>query len=298
LPSRAGNRTPSPGFVLALAVLAISWGSILVRLCGVAPLPIAFYRTAIAAAVLAPFASRQVLSTPIPGRVFVRIALAGALLALHFGAWIWSLNLTSVGSSVVLVSTQPIFAALISGLALGEPAPARVYGGITICMAGTLLISGADWGISGHRLLGDALAVVAAAAAAACFVVGRSVRSQVPFLAYFFLLCASAAAFLALAARAAGQSLSGFPARDYLYLAALALLPTLIGHGCLNLAVRHLRVYVVNLAAFGEPILATLYAWILFGEPITASLLAGGSMIGCGVFLSIEPAKTAPEGSH
>jgi drug/metabolite transporter (DMT)-like permease len=298
LPSREGNRSFSPGLALALAVLAISWGSILVRLCSAAPLSIAYYRMAMAAALLAPFALRRILSSPPPSRILGSIALAGAFLAVHFGAWIWSLDLTSIGSSVVLVSTQPLFSALISGFALGERAPAKVYVGMAVSLAGTLLISGADWRLSEWRILGDVLAVVAAAAGAACFVVGRSVRAQVPFVVYFFLLCATAAIFLAGGAWVARQPLTGFPARDYFYLAALAILPTLVGHGCLNWAVRHLRVYIVNLAAFGEPILATLYAWVLFREPIPLSLLAGAVLIALGILLSIRPSKPAAAGTR
>ncbi len=298
MPSREGNRGLSPGFALALAVLAISWGSILVRLCDAPPLSIACYRMALTAALLAPLAFRRIHFASFPPSLLGRIGLAGAFLAVHFGAWIWSLDLTSIGSSVVLVSTQPLFSALISGFALGERAPAKIYAGISIALAGTLLISGADWGLSGQRLLGDALAVMAAAAGAGCFVVGRSVRSHVPFVAYFFLLCATAAALLAVAALAARQPLIGFPVRDYLYLAALAILPTLVGHGCLNWAVRYLRVYLVNLAAFGEPILATVYAWILFREPITPSLLAGGTLIASGIFFSLQSAKSPAAGSH
>ncbi|MCI0567088.1 MAG: DMT family transporter [Acidobacteria bacterium] len=298
MPSREANQALSPGVALVLAVLAISWGSIFVRLCHAPPLSIACYRMALAAALLAPFALRRLHFSSIPSNVLGRIVLAGAFLAVHFGAWIWSLDLTSIGSSVVLVSTQPLFSALISGFALEERAPAKFYVGIAVSVAGTLLISRADWGISGKRLMGDALAVVAAAAGAGCFVVGRAVRSRVSFVTYFFLLCATAAIFLAAAALAARQPLTGYPARDYFYLAALAILPTLVGHGCLNWAVRHLRVYLVNLAAFGEPILATVYAWILFGEPITPSLLAGGGMIASGILLSLQPSKSAPLGSH
>src|SRR5689334_8831024 len=98
---------------LALAVFGISWGSILVRLCQVAPLSLASYRMGFAALLLAPLALRPSQFASIPPRLLARIALAAACLAVHFGAWIWSLQLTSIGSSVVLVSTQPLFSALI-----------------------------------------------------------------------------------------------------------------------------------------------------------------------------------------
>ena len=297
MPARE-NREPSPGLALALAVVAISWGSILVRLCSAPPLSIACYRNAIAAVLLAPFAYRKIFSSHLLPGTLGRILLAGAFLAVHFGAWIWSLELTSIGSSVVLVSTQPFFAALVSGFALGERAHPKVYVGMALSLAGTLLISGADWGISPERFLGDALALVAAAAGAGCFVVGRSVRNQIPFLDYFFLLCATAAVLLAAAALAAQQPLTGFTASDYLCLVALAVFPTLVGHGCLNWAVRHLRVYLVNLAAFGEPILATLYAWILFREPVTLALLSGGGLIAIGILLSIRASSRVTAGAR
>ena len=287
-----GNLAISPAFALALAILAISWGSILVRLCSAGPLAIACYRMALAALFMAPFAIRPLLSSPIPRETLARIGLASAFLAIHFGAWIWSLSLTSIGSSVVLVSTQPLFSAMVSGLALGERAPARIYAGVALSIAGTILITGADFGLSRERLEGDLLSLLAAAAAAACFIVGRSVRKEIPFTAYFFLLCAIAAALLAGSALVIGQPLTGFRPSDYLYLAALAILPTLIGHGCLNWAVRHIRVYYVNLAAFGEPILATIYARILFGEPVAPSLFAGGGLIISGILLSLRPDKT------
>jgi len=53
--------------------------------------------------------------------------------------------------------------------------------------------------------------------------------------------------------------------------------------------VRHLRVYVVNLAAFGEPILATLYARLLFGEKVTPSLIGGAALILAGIVLAVRP---------
>jgi len=294
LPSRGGTPAFSPGLALALAVIAISCGSILVRLCSGGPLSIAFYRMALAAVLLAPFAFRRGMPGSFSRGTWARVLLAGLFLAIHFGAWIWSLGLTSVGSSVVLVSTQPLFSGLISGAVLGERASAKFYGGISLCLAGTLWISGADWGLSRERLVGDLLSLVAACAAAACFVVGRSVRSEVPFLPYLFLLHAGAAVFLGGAALATGQALTGFPARDAVWLVAMAIVPSLVGHGCLNWAVRHLRVFIVNLATFGEPVLATLYARALFREPISHSLLAGSCLIAAGVVISLLPGSSLP----
>jgi drug/metabolite transporter (DMT)-like permease len=290
-------RSLSPRLALALAVIAISWGSILARLCEAGPLVVACYRMAVAALLLFPFVMRQLPSlVEVPG-FLAAVTLAGALLAVHFGAWIWSLSLTSIGSSVVLVSCQPLFSALFSGWVLREKAPARIYAGSGVSLLGILVISRGDWGLSTRQALGDFLALLAASAGAACFVVGRSIRHRVGFMPYFFCLCAVGAVILAAAAMAAGQSLLGLGSRDAYALLGLAIVPTLLGHGCLNWAVRHLPVYTVSLAAFGEPVLATIYARVFFLEPIRPSLILGATFIGAGILICLLRPALRPQGA-
>lgn len=279
-----------PAAALVLAVLAISWGSILVRFCSAGPLAIACLRLTFATFFLAPLVLPGLGRATPRSRAAGRTLLAAGFLALHFGTWIASLRLTSIGSSVLLVSTQPLFSALLSGAWLGERPGKRFYAGMAICLAGMLLLTGADFGSSRSRLLGDVLALLAAAAGAAYFVLGRSVRADVPFGAYLFVVYGVAGAFLAVAALLARQPLLGFPPRELLPLAAMALFPSIIGHGGLNYAVRHLPAFTVSLAALGEPVLATLIARWLFDEPLTAALLGGGALILAGMLLAAAPA--------
>lgn len=280
-----------PGVALGLAIFAVSWGSILVRFCAAPPLVIAFYRLGFATLFLLPFVA--IRHPPLVRRPDARTGwlglAAGFLLALHFGVWITSLAFTTVASSVVLVSTQPIFSALFSGPALGEKAPGRLYLGVAVCLAGTALIAGADFSLSLAHLKGDLLALAGAAAAAGYFVVGRSVRAEIPFWNYLLLVYGSAAVVLGLAATAARNPILENRSQDYFWFFVMALVPSLVGHSCFNWAVRHLRVYHVNLAAFGEPILASLYAFLLFGERLPPSLWAGAALVFGGVIVSLPP---------
>jgi len=269
-----------------------------VRLCSAGPLVIACYRVGIAAAILAPFAVRKGALRRFSARVSIRVFLAGLLLAAHFGAWIWSLNLTSIGSSVLLVSSQPLFSAFLSGAILGERAPARTYAGISVSLAGMILISGGDLRLSPDRLTGDLLAVVAAVAGAGYFVIGRQLRAELPFVTYLFAIYGAAAALLGIAAWNADQPLTGLRPADYAWLSVMAVVPSIIGHGGLNWAVRHVRVFLVSLAAFGEPILATFYAWLLFREPVPPALISGAALIFAGILISLpRPARTSFQGS-
>ncbi|HMC82970.1 MAG TPA: DMT family transporter [Candidatus Polarisedimenticolia bacterium] len=279
----------SPGLALVVAVVAVSWGSIFARLCHAPPLVIAFHRLGFSTLLLLPILAARGEAT----RLFPRghptiLALAsGLLLALHFATWISSLALTTIASSVVIVSTQPVFSALISSRVLGEKAPVRLYVGVSVCLAGTLLISGGDLSFSPDRLVGDLLALAGAAAAAGYFVVGRSLRTKIPFVSYLVVVNGSGALFLGVMAVAVGESLTGQRPSDYFWFLMMALVPSLLGHTCLNWAVRHLEVYRVNLTAFGEPVLATLYAFLLFGERPAPSLWTGAALVFAGVLLAL-----------
>jgi len=287
-----------PGLALVVAVVAVSWGAIFVRLCHAPPLVIAFYRLGFSTLLLLPIlAARGEAKSIFPrGRPTILTLASGLLLALHFATWISSLALTTIASSVVIVSTQPVFSALFSARVLGEKAPARLYAGVSVCLAGTLLISGGDLSLSPDRLAGDLLALAGAAAAAGYFVIGRSLRARIPFLSYLVWVNGSGALFLGAMAAAMGESLLRLRPSDYFWFLMMAMVPSLLGHTCLNWAVRHLEVYRVSLTAFGEPILATLYAYLLFGERPTPSLWTGAALVFAGVVLALprhaEPVST------
>ncbi len=292
------SRSPlAAGLALALAILAVSWGAILVRWCEAPSLVIAFYRLALATVLLVPFA----LATGGRGSILpagpslALVAASGLLLSVHFGAWITSLSYTTVASSVVLVSTQPLFSAFLSGLFLREKAPPRLYAGVVLALAGTAVIAGGDLALSPDRLKGDVLALVGAAAAAGYFVIGRRVREEMRFFGYLVLVYGFSALFLGAAAAASGENLLRVSRGDLGWLLLMAAGPTAVGHGCFNWAVRRLQVFYVNLAAFGEPILASFYAFLLLGEPLGASLWAGGALVFAGIVLALPTqARSGP----
>src|SRR6478752_3870283 len=95
--------------------------------------------------------------------------------ALHFWSWNTSVTLTTVAASVVLVNTQPVVVALLSGVWLRETPTGRQWMGIAIAMVGALvvvlpeLVGGAPTGDHPRALLGDCLALVGALTAAIYF---------------------------------------------------------------------------------------------------------------------------------
>lgn len=303
--ARGGGGVPErppipPALALVVAVAAVSWSGPLVRFTTAPALAVAAWRLTIAVAFIA-------LVLLVRGRPMPRLArldwflaaVSGVFLAAHFWTWIASLDLTTVSSSVVLVSTQPVFVALFSGAFLGERATARQWSGILVAVAGAAVIAWGDFSLGRDALIGDALAIAGAFFVSVYYVIGRRLRAGIDLWWYIGIVYGIAAAVLLAAATVMpGVSLVGYGTNDWVVFAALAAGPMMLGHTGLNYALRYVRAYVANLAVLGEPIGATLIAWVLpaIGEVPGPQLVAGGALILGGIGLTVLHAETGTGG--
>ena len=278
----------SPRVGLAVAVLAISCASLLIRWASAPPLVVGTYRLAFATALF--WAAAAVTHTPLgAGWTARRLATAGAAaacLAAHFGLWIASLSLTSVASSVLLVSTQPLFVAVLGRGLLGERVAPRAAFGIALALLGTAAITGGNLRSPAEAWRGDLLALGGALAMALHYLLLRRLRPHVGLLSLMAVETPIAAVLLGLAARAAGEPLGGLPTRTYGLCFLLALIPTGIGHTLLNWALRYMKAYEVNVVVLGEPIGATVLALLFLGERPPLHVLAGGAVVLGGILLA------------
>jgi len=272
---------PSPYLVLAAAVLCVSFGSIFVRAAQAPALAVAFYRTAFASLLLLPWAARHAAgSWPALGaRRWWVVLGAGLALALHFATWIASLSLTSVAASVLLVNTTPLFSLALGRLLLRERSSGLVVLGTLLALAGTAVIVQGDSAAGPAPLKGDALALAGALTLSLYHLAGRGLRDALPLSAYVLAVWSSAALALGLLAAAFGTRMLGHPPRAWLAFLALAVIPTLGGHGLVNRALRQLPAPTVGLFMLGEPIGATFLAVVFLGEVPSATTLTGGVLV-------------------
>jgi drug/metabolite transporter (DMT)-like permease len=292
-----------PALVLAVAVLAMSWAGPLVRFTTAPALAVSAWRllfsTAFILCVLAfrPAAWRGVHLGP---RDLALATLAGALLALHFWTWIASLSFTTVASSVVLVSMQPLFVAVLSVTLLRERPARAQWAGIGVAVAGAAIIGWGDFGLGSRALFGDALALIGAVFAAGYYVIGRALRPRLDLWLYIGLVYGIAAVLLVIVvAVRADVPLVGYTPRDWLIFAALAAGPMMIGHTGVNYALRYVPAYLANLVTLGEPIGATLIAWLLVSihEVPGPQFLFGGVLVLAGIAMGMSRNKRVTAGT-
>ena len=278
--------------VLVLGIAAVSTASTLVRFAQetTPSLVIAAGRLGLATLILAPLVlsrHRASLNQLKRNDLFTAL-LAGIFLALHFWTWIASLERASVVSSVVLVTTTPIWVALLSARILKERVGSRTLSGLGLAMAGGFIVAFAGKGgwaglFPGGSMAGDLLALAGAWMMAGYLLAGRSLRASLPLLPYLFLVYGMAAVVLSGACLAVGLNPFAGPHQGWVWIALLALVPQLLGHSIFNWALRRLPAAIVSVALLGEPIGSAVLAYFLLSEVPEIFELAGAALILSGI---------------
>ncbi len=277
-----------PALALAVGVLAVSSGSIFVRLSDAPPLVTAAWRMTFATALLLPFAwwsARDELRRLSRGDLATG-ALAGFFLALHFATWITSLSFTSVANSTVLVNTAPVWVALLTPWLTSDRITPRAWLGISASVAGAVVIGFGDFTGGTRALIGDALALAGSLALALYLLSGRRLRARLSLPAYLSVCYSSAAALLWICVLAVGLPFTGFSVGTWGALLGMALISQHLGHSSYNWAMRHFSAGFIAVCLLGEPVISSLLAWWLFDETLTWLKAAGGALILAGIYLA------------
>lgn len=298
------SKPPSTWQIAAIllgGVLSVSTAAILIRLALAAAdtqgvgfsLVLAASRLAIAALCLAP-AWRGFRKAQYQRRTLLYSAAAGIFLALHFACWITSLSYTSIAASATLVTTNPVWVALLSWLWFREKLSRTSLVGIAITLLGGILVAAGGAGATdaSQPLLGNLLALVGSWAVSFYILFGREAQRQGLSIGSHVVLTYSTAALVLLPLPFLfGASYSGYPSAVYVWIALLALIPQLIGHTSFNWAVRWMSPTLVTLTILAEPIGSSILGAIVFKENPGAIVILGAIIILTGVAVAAVGAR-------
>jgi len=272
--------------LMAVGVASISSAAVLIKLCQAGPLAVAFYRLGLASLLLWPvFLARRSWKELDPGKLAWAV-LAGLFLALHFGLWLYSLSYTTVASSVVLVTLNPLFVGILGWLFLGERVGVRLVLAIALVIAGGLLISGGALQAGGTAMKGNLLALGGALMASLYLLAGRRLRVSMGIVPYATVCYTATTLILLAGCLALGVPLRGFPASTWLLFLGLALGPQILGHTVFNWGLRYLPASRIAMMIVAEPVGATVLAFLVLAQAPTPGEMAGGALILAGVYLS------------
>ena len=294
-----------PVLAIAFGILAMASAAIFIRFAQqFAPsIVIAAYRLTLASLLLVPIAlarNRSELRNLERSQLAFGL-LSGLFLALHFATWITSLAYTTVASSVMLVSTVPLWVALLAPITIKEPLSRPIISGMGLALFGAIVIGISDVCtlngtsltcppldefIQGNAFLGDILALIGAIMGAGYVLIGKKLRTRVSLLSYIFVVYGMAAIILVLIMFAMGESPFGYPPQAYIWFLLLALFPQLLGHSSVNWALGYLSAAYVSIILLSEPIGSTILAYLLFEEVPSSMKIFGAILILAGIFIA------------
>lgn len=302
------KKSINPYLLLLIGILAVSTAAILIRLIllEASALVIAAYRLALSALIsgLLLLISHKSKRTQLNRKDIGLLVLSGVFLSAHFAAWITSLEFISVSSSVILVTTTPLWVALLSPVVLKEKVSSRFYWGMAVAIIGGICIaisspcrlssvglrcSGSVFERGSQTLWGMALALFGAWMASGYMLIGRKMRLKMDNLSYTTAVYTVSAIVLILVVILRGEKVLGYSPQIYALFVALAVIPQLLGHSVLNYSLEVLPATVVSMALLGEPIGSTILAVIFLNEIPSTLEIIGGIFILLGIVISVLP---------
>lgn len=281
----------TPYIALFIGVFALSTSAIFVRLADAPSAIIAFYRLFFTALMLLPFlvfnkSAKSELKS-LSKKDWLIGALSGVFLSMHYVLWFESLRFTSVASSTVIVTLQPLFSIVGGFFIFKERIGKKAIFGSFIAIVGCMIIGWGDFQISSEALFGDILAFVAAGIITAYFFVGQHLRKRLSAIPYSLIGYVSSSIFLAIYAYMQGASFVDYSPKTWQMFIGLAFVATILGQFIFNWLLKWLSTTVISMSIMGETIGAVVLSYFILNEAITLKQGVGIFIIllGIGIFL-------------
>ena len=274
--------------LLIIGLVAISTSPVIAKMLPLVPATvIAFWRMAIASALLwvysVFFSYKSVKSNN-----SILVYLAGASLAMHFIFWFGALKLTSIANTTVLGIVAPAFTLLIEKLFYGKKIGAFSSIALIIVFIGCVIVQGSDLGRFSGEGLGNIMAILSAVFLGIVFLIGSKARQEIGVLTYTKNLFSVSALVLLSCSLLLNNPVFNYSINNYFWLCMLGVVPTLIGHTIFSYSIKYVSPTIITSIPLGEPIIASILAFVLFKEGVSSFVFMGGLVIAVGLILLIK----------
>ncbi|MNH83130.1 EamA-like transporter family protein [compost metagenome] len=274
--------------LLIIGIISIALSSILIKMSA-APAPVmGMYRLFAALLLMSPWIKWRQLCKLLKGlrsKEKLLLVLSGIFLGLHFLLWMESLTYTSVASSMILLSLQPVFVLIGSFLLYKERTTRIAAAALGIAIIGSSLIAWGDIGLSPRALWGDVLSVLGGLSYALYMLTGQNLCTKMPSMFYSFFVFLIGGALLLGYNLTKGIQMTDYPASDWLIFVLLAVIPTILGQMLFNLLLQVMPASTISMAIILEPVFAIGLADVMLGERIGGLAAIGGTITLVGIAL-------------
>lgn len=281
----------NPMIMIVIGIIGISLSAIFVKFSQAPSAVTAAYRLLWTVFLMSPVVwlkretRKELLTTD--KKTVALCVVSGVFLALHFVFWFESLKHTSVASSTTIVCTEVIWVALGYCLFLKGKMSGKAVLAITVTVLGSILIAYSDSSSGANHLYGDLLAFLAAVVVAVYTLIGRVARTSTSTTVYTYIVYSCSAAALVVITLAQGYSLTGYGLSGVIVGLLLAVFSTILGHSIFSWCLKFLSPAFVSASKLCEPVVAAIFAAILFQEiPGILQVIGGAVIIGGVIYYS------------
>ena len=279
--------------LVAFGILSISFSPIITRMSNSDSIVIAANRMLYTVILITPFTIKHV-STEIKNiskkNIFLNI-LSGLFLGFHFWAWIDALQYTSIANATILVNLHPIFILLLGYFFLNQKIDFISIISTIIAILGSFIIIYNTLFNLNLNIHGDLMAIIGAIAISVYLTIGSQIRKSISNKTYTYISYFTAFITLFIISFFINTNIFLYPTSDIFVFLGLAIVPTLLGHSIFNYSLKHLSAHFISIAVLGEPVLATIWAFVFFNELITIYQFIGGLIIIIGIGTKIKYSK-------
>ena len=291
MPREASRAAQFSLAALFAGAIAIAFAPIFVRLSQVGPTATAFWRVTLALPALWSWVWLEERGSsnarqPISRSDYGRLILAGLFFAGDLGVWHWSIKFTSVANATLLANFAPVFVTLGSWLIFKQRVTSTFLVGMLGALAGTVLIVGASLNLSLRHLLGDGLGLVTAVFYGGYILSVKHLRSDFSTGTVMAWAGLVTAILLLPVTLLLGEGLLPLDLRGWGILLGLALLSQVGGQGLIAFALAHLPASFSSVTLLVQPVMATVFAWLILSETITPLQGIGGVLVLGGIFVA------------
>jgi len=272
-----------PRLALFLGILCISIFPVIVRMALTPALTSAFYRMAIASALLLPVALWTGYLKFNLRRWLPMIALCGVLFAADIAVWNIAIQHSSATQATLLTNLSPIWVGVISFFFLNYRPRKSFWLGTAIAVAGMIIFVGTET-ITELRL--DAaffLALLSGLLYALYILASKRVLEKLPVISFISVSMLCSTFFLLLVCLISGAPLHGFSQQGWISLGVQGVVCQLIAWLLISYATQRMRATRVSLSLLSQAIFAAVLATIFVDEIITPIQVAGSAVILAGI---------------
>ncbi|MEK5377618.1 DMT family transporter [Paenibacillus sp. FSL P2-0173] len=283
-----------PYILLLISILSVSISSIMIKSSDTPTSVAGMYRLYMSVLIMLPFVPWKMFrSLEMNKKDWSTVFIAGLFLGLYFLFWMESLVYTSVASSMVILSLQPLFVMMGSYFMFRERANILTILCLIAALVGSIIIAWGDIGISREALIGDGLSLVGTILVSAYMLAGQKVSHKINANLYSVIVFFIGGSVMLVYNLLNHYSLIEYDSSDWMYFFLLAVIPTIFGQYIFNLLLKSMGATTVSVGIIGEPVLAIILAYLFLGEIISAFQFIGGLMtlFGMGMYFWAKSLK-------